>query len=108
MKILEVYGSDYGQAQAVLARVTAALEARGHAISIFKGDAIPSGVTVDGFDATVIAASVHMEHYQAYIRDFVQRHSSALQDRPSAFVSVSGTRSESLPEWRAEAEGYAQ
>lgn len=108
MRILVVYGSNYGQAQTVLQKITAVLEARGHAVSVFKGDAIPAGLAMEGFDAVVVAASVRMGKYQAYVRDFVERHSTALRARPTAFVSVSGTRPESMPEWRAEAQGYVR
>jgi menaquinone-dependent protoporphyrinogen oxidase len=108
MKILAVYGSNYGQAQAVLGRVTSALEARGHAVSAFKGDAIPADLAVEDFDAVVVAASIRMGRYQTYIRDFLKRHGAALTARPTAFVSVNGTRPESAPEWRAESQGYVQ
>lgn len=108
MKILAVYGSNYGQARTVVERVTAALEARGHAVSAFKGDAVPGGTSVEDFDAAVIAASVRMGKYQAYMGDFVKRHVEALSSRPSAFISVSGTRPESLPEWNEESRGYVR
>jgi len=108
MRVLAVYGSNYGQAEAVLRRVTGVLEARGHAVSVFKGDAIPAHLSLQDFDAIVVAASIRMGRYQAYMRDFVQGHRDALNACPTAFVSVNGTRPESNPEWRAEAEGYVQ
>jgi hypothetical protein len=83
MKILAVYGSNYGQAQAVLQRITAVLEARGHTVSVFKGDTIPEGLAVEDFDAVVVAASIIIGRYQAYIRDFVRRHGAALRPRRS-------------------------
>lgn len=106
MKILAVYGSNYGQAEAVLRRVAAALEARGHTVTVYKGDALPADLAVEGYDAVVVAASILLGRYQAYIRGFVKRHAAALSARPSAFISVNGTAPESLPAWRAEAEGY--
>jgi len=50
MKILAVYGSNYGQAQAVLQRITAVLEGRGHTVSVFRGNAIPADLAVEGFE----------------------------------------------------------
>ena len=108
MKILAVYGSNYGQAQAVLRRVTAVLEGRGHTVSVFKGNAIPADVAVEGFDAIVVAASIILGHYQTYIRDFVKRHHTALCALPTAFVSVNSTAPESMPEWRDTAQRYVQ
>jgi menaquinone-dependent protoporphyrinogen oxidase len=108
MKILAVYGSNYGQAQAVLGRVATALEARGHDVSTVKGDSTTKDLTIEGFDAVIVAASIRMGRYQTYIRDFVRRHGAVLRERPTAFVSVNGTRPESDPEWRAEAEGYVR
>ena len=108
MRILAVYGSNYGQAEAVLRRVTGVLEAGGHTVSVFKGDAIPTDLSVQGFDAVVVGASIRMGRYEAYMRDFVQGHRDTLNALPTAFVSVNGTRPESNPEWRAEAEGYVQ
>lgn len=108
MKILAVYGSNYGQAHAVLQRVKDALEARGHHVSAYKGDAVPAGLAVEDFDAAVLAASVRMGKYQPYMLDFAKRNAAALSALPTAFVSVNGTREESEPEWRDEAAGYVR
>jgi menaquinone-dependent protoporphyrinogen oxidase len=106
MKILAVYGSNYGQTEAVLRRVTEALEADGHVVSVLKGDAVPATTAVGDFDAAVIAASIRMGRYQTYMRDFAKRHSAALNALPTAFISVNGTRPESSPEWHADAKKY--
>jgi len=106
MKILAVYGSNYGQAEAVLRRVARVLESRGHVVTVFKGDALPASLAVEEFDAAVISASVIMGKHQAYIREFVRRHAPALRARPAAFISVNGTSPESAPEWRAAAQEY--
>jgi menaquinone-dependent protoporphyrinogen oxidase len=106
MKILAVYGSSYGQAQAVMRRVAAALEHSGHTVAIYRANAVPRSTSVADFDAVLIAASVIMGRYQRYVRAFVRRHLAALNDRPTAFVSVSGASPEDVPEWRAAASGY--
>ena len=106
MKILGVYGSEYGQAERVLLHVASALEGRGHTVQVFKGDALPAGVAVEDFDAVLVSASIIMGHYQRYIRDFVRAHLGALRGRPTAFISVSGSSPESMPEWRVAARGY--
>lgn len=106
MKILAVYGSNFGQAEAVLRRIAATLEGWGNAVVVYKGDAVPAGVAVEDFDAVVIAASIAVGKYQAYMREFVQRNLAALRERPTAFVSVNGANPETDPEWQVEARGY--
>jgi len=108
MNVLAVYGSNYGQAEAVLQRVSQVLETHGVDVTVFKGNDIPEDLAVEGFDAMVVAASIRMGRYQTYIRDFVKRHNAALCACPSAFVSVNGSQSESAPEWRDEAQGYVR
>lgn len=108
MKILAVYGSNYGQAAAVLGKVTAALEGRGHNVTTFKGDAVPAGLNVGDFDAAVLAASIRMGTYQPYMLQFARSHADALREVPVAFVSVNGTQEESTPAWREEAAGYVR
>jgi menaquinone-dependent protoporphyrinogen oxidase len=106
LRVLGVYGSSFGQAEAVLRRVAGALEARGHTVEVFKGDALPADLVVDDFDAVVVAASIIIGKYQPYIRQFVRRHAAGLRGRPTAFISVNGSSPESMPEWRAAATRY--
>lgn len=106
MRILAVYGSEYGQAESVVRRVAGALEARGNEVHAFKADAVPAGLVVEDFDATLVGASIIMGHYQKYVKAFVRRHLAALNARPTAFISVSGSSPESVPEWQTAAHGY--
>jgi len=106
MRILAVFGSEYGQAEKVVRRVTCALEARGHELHVFRADALPVGFAIEAFDAVLVGASIIMGHYQNYVRAFVRRNLAALSARPAAFVSVSGSSPESVPEWRTAARGY--
>lgn len=108
MKVLAVYGSTYGQAEAVMHRVAATLQADGHDVQTFRGDALPADLAVDGFDAVIVAASIIVGKYQAYIRSFVRRHAVALRTRPTAFISVSGTSPETLKAWRDAARAYVE
>lgn len=106
MRILGVYGSEYGQAESVLRRIGAILERRGHEVLVFKGDAVPGGVAVEDFDAVLVSGSIIMGRYQTYIRDFVRDHVGALRMLPTAFVSVNGHSDESSEAWRAAARRY--
>ena len=51
-----MYGSNYGQAETVLRKLTAALEVRAHCVSTIKGDAVPADLAVEDFDAAVARA----------------------------------------------------
>lgn len=106
MKILAVYGSNYGQAELVLRRVAGILEQHGHVVSVFKGDVVPTSIAVEDFDAVVVAGSIIVGRYQTYIRQFVRRHLAALRVRPTAFISVNGASPESVPQWQAAARRY--
>jgi len=106
MNILAVYGSNHGQTEAVVRRVAAALEGRGHAVRVLKGNAIPADVRVEAFDAVVVGASILVGRHQAYIVRFVQQNRDALRTRPGAFISVNGANPESMPAWRAAADRY--
>ncbi len=106
MKILAVYGSNYGQTEAVIRRIAQALEALGHEVNVFKGDSVPASVVVEDYGAVVVGASILVGKYQDYIRDFVTRNLPALQARPTAFVSVNGGNPESSPEWQVQAAQY--
>jgi len=108
MKILALYGSRYGQAEAVLNRVAGILEEGGHEVRVVSGKAVPFGLRVEDFDAVVIAASVLMGRYQHYVRRFVRERLRMLAGQPAAFISVSGASPESSPEWRAAAQGYVE
>jgi menaquinone-dependent protoporphyrinogen oxidase len=106
MKILAVYGSTYGQAEAVVRRVSGVLARAGHAVALHRADVVPKAMRVEDFDAVVVGASILFGRYQRYVRDFVSAHVAALNARPTAFVSVSGASPEALPAWRAAATGY--
>jgi menaquinone-dependent protoporphyrinogen oxidase len=106
MRILAVYGSEYGQAETVVRRVAGVLEARGHSLQVHRADGVPAMVAVESFDAVLVGASIIMGHYQKYVREFVRGHLAELRARPTAFISVSGSSPESVPEWRSAARGY--
>jgi menaquinone-dependent protoporphyrinogen oxidase len=108
MKILALYGSSYGQAEAVLQRIGHLLEEQGNVVTVIKGDALPRDLVLEEFDAVIMAASIIMGRYQSYIRKFAQRYAAQLNALPTAFVSVNGHASESSPEWRSAAQKYVR
>jgi menaquinone-dependent protoporphyrinogen oxidase len=106
MKILAVYGSKYGQTEAVVRRVADALESGGHSVRLVSGKHLPMGLRVSDYEAVVIAASVILGRYQPYIRRFIRTQRAMLASRPTAFISVNGASPESSPEWKEAADEY--
>ena len=86
MRILIVYGTTDGHTAALAAFAAQALRNAGHDVLTSPAAA---GPPPSGFDAAIIAASLHAGHYQAPVIDYVRTHRAALSERPSAFVSVS-------------------
>jgi menaquinone-dependent protoporphyrinogen oxidase len=108
MKIWIVFGSKFGQTEAVAHRVAKGLRAHGHLVTVSRRDHIASSLSVDDFDVVLVAGSVILGRYQRYIRDFVRRNLRALRARPTGFISVNGTSPETVPEWRTAAKGYVE
>lgn len=106
MRILAIYGTRYGQAEAVLTRVARGLASAGHEVTIMRGDRSPGSRGVRQYGAVVVAASVIRGRYQAYIRKFVIGHRDVIQARFSAFLSVSGAAPESDAAWRTGAQRH--
>ena len=89
-RVLVVYGSTYGQTDRVAHRIAAVLSSAGHVVDIHKADQLPDALWLATYDGFVVAASVLMGHHQEYVRDFVRRNATSLNEAPSAFVSVCG------------------
>lgn len=105
-KILALYGTAYGQTEKITRRIAAHLVALGHTVTLLRGDALPAGLTLEEYDAFLIAASVIRERHQPYIVEFVRRHAGRLNHVPSAFVSVCGAAIGTSPAEQAEAHRY--
>jgi menaquinone-dependent protoporphyrinogen oxidase len=106
MKILALYGTRFGQAEAVLRRVVRRLSTAGHSVTLVNARTIPESLRLDHFDGVVVAASIIMGRHPSHIRAWARSHAAALSRLPGAFISVSGTSPESRPEWRKGAEEY--
>jgi len=105
-KILAVYGTAYGQTEKIVRRLAATLGERGMAVTACKADALPPGFTPDGYDGSLVAASIIGGRHQAYVRGFVRAYRLWLDATPSAFVSVSGSAANATPAKQAEARRY--
>jgi menaquinone-dependent protoporphyrinogen oxidase len=98
-KVLVLFASKHGHTARVAARIAAGLEAAGIDATVHRAHgSVPSPV---GFDAALLAGSVHAGHHQREILSYAKEHHVALNLRPSAFVSVSLTAADDTEEARA-------
>lgn len=89
MRILILFATIEGHTRKIVEHISSALEKAGHdvhAINATQEDAVPAA---DAFDASIIAAPVHIGTFPAPIRRLVKTNAETLMARPGAFISVS-------------------
>lgn len=89
MKLLLVYGTTEGQTQKVATFVADHLAQRGHQTQLVNAIEATAATDPAGFDAVIVAASIHAGRYQSAVTHFVREHLSAINARRNAFLSVS-------------------
>jgi menaquinone-dependent protoporphyrinogen oxidase len=99
-RVLVVYGTSHGQTAKIAGRVRDLLTARGFDVTLAKGDTLPAGFSLAGYQGAVIGASIIIGGHQRYIRRFVLAHRDELAGLTSAFFSVSGSAGSPFPEER--------
>jgi menaquinone-dependent protoporphyrinogen oxidase len=87
MKLLIVYGTTEGQTSKVVRQIEKHAFAAGWQVEAYNAIEYPP--SPHGFDAVIIAGSVHMMKYQDALIHYATAHADALTHRPNAFVSVS-------------------
>ncbi len=97
---LIVYASTHGHTARIAARIAESMRAQGLEIDlrdVAKADDAKPG----RYDVVVVGASLHQEHHQKAIVEWVKEHRAALAQQPSAFFSVSLAAAEDSDESRA-------
>jgi len=89
MKLLILYGTTEGQTRKIAHFVEDEMEEQGWSVNLFN--LTEESREPKGYDAVVVASSIHMGKYQTAVADYVIRHAEALNQLPSAFLSVSLT-----------------
>jgi menaquinone-dependent protoporphyrinogen oxidase len=103
-RILLVYASRHGHTAKVAARLAEAIHAAGGSVDVRSiADGAPR---LDGYDATVVGASVHAGHYQRELVEWITAHRTRLAAMPSAFFSVCLTAADDTDESRAATRAY--
>ncbi|MEQ1757251.1 MAG: flavodoxin domain-containing protein [Vicinamibacterales bacterium] len=86
-RVLILYGTTEGHTGRIARTIGDNLRAEEVAADVVEaGPGAPSPVH---YDAVIVAASVHAGAYQKPVCQWARRYAAALNDRPSAFVSVS-------------------
>jgi menaquinone-dependent protoporphyrinogen oxidase len=101
-RILVLYGTTERHTEKIAKAIGARLRADGIEISIVEAgtrDPLPSG-----YDAVVVAASLHAGQYQKAVAQWVRRHLAGLNLVPTAFVSVCLATASKRPGAAAEVE----
>jgi len=104
MNILIIYGTTEGQTRKIAARTATHIRERGHHVDLLDSAAPTADLKLGDFHAFIVAASVHQEHHQDAITNFVFAQHKLLNARPSAFISVS--LSAALEDEKPEAQKY--
>lgn len=85
-RILVFYGTTEGQTAKVARFLGDTLRAGGLSTDVV--DARTASPSPDGYDAVIVAASVHASGYQRAVQGWVRAHAQELNDKPTAFISV--------------------
>jgi menaquinone-dependent protoporphyrinogen oxidase len=88
MKILIVYATTEGQTRRICQACAETLISAGHSVELLQASGADE-IDIARFDAAILAASLHMQHYQKEMVHFAAKHATALMHLPTMFLSVS-------------------
>lgn len=104
-RILVVYGTTEGHTRKVAHYIAHVARERGHRMTVLDASLDPDP---DGYDAVVVAASVHQLRHQSSVTHFAHRHRRVLNSIPTAFFSVSLSAALGDPHHQVEAREVAE
>lgn len=101
MKLLIIYGTTEGQTRKICEFLQKEAQNKGLTVTLAdasQSEAVPSP---KGYEAVIVAASVHMGEYQSSIEHYVRENHKLLNLVPGLFLSVSLTAATDEPEsWK--------
>ena len=103
---LILYGTGEGQTAKIAEQIATTLSERGHEASAIDVRDRPESFTLEGYDAAVVGASIHVGKHQDAVRDFVTANRDVLSGMPTAFFQVS--LSSANEKKHEEAAGYVE
>jgi menaquinone-dependent protoporphyrinogen oxidase len=107
LRILIAYDTTEGQTRTIAQHVVDAIVRSGKEVQVIDIRRPPTGFTLDGFDAILIGASIHMSKHSRQLSEFVRRHIARLNAVHSGFFSVSLSAAGSEKE-RADASHFVE
>ncbi|MGH1359387.1 MAG: flavodoxin domain-containing protein [Burkholderiaceae bacterium] len=88
MLVLVIYGTVEGHTGKIAGKVASQIEAAGHQVNLT--DVRQPGFAVPGqFDAAIVCAPIHLGEYPAPVVQFLHDYAAALNQIPSALITVS-------------------
>lgn len=101
MKILIAYATSEGQTRKICRFAADWCADAGHSVELLPlADA--GDVDLARFDGAILAASVHVGHYQRALADFCETRAGALSGLPTLFLSVSlAAAGHNAEDWKA-------
>jgi menaquinone-dependent protoporphyrinogen oxidase len=85
--MLVIYGTTEGQTAKIAGALASTFRKYGVSVDLAEAGSAWDPEPED-YAAVIVAASVHAGSYQRQLRRWVRSHAEALQERPTAFVSV--------------------
>ncbi|WP_375688300.1 flavodoxin domain-containing protein [Pseudooceanicola sp. LIPI14-2-Ac024] len=100
MRILIIYASREGQARKIARRAAERIADAGHAVELMPVAEAERG-DVARCDRVILAASIHVGHYDPAVATFVAEAAEALRRVPTLFLSVSlAAAGHTAEDWR--------
>lgn len=87
--ILIAYDTTEGQTRNIAQHLADAITRSGKEVEVIDIRRPPTDFTLEGFDAILVGASIHMSKHSRQLSEFVGRHIGRLNAVPSGFFSVS-------------------
>jgi len=107
-RILIAYNTHEGQTAKIADALAAEARARGHEVDELDVAEDDSSYDFQVYDGFIVGGPINRLHHDAALVDFVVRHLELLDERPSAFFSVSLTAASDEAEHQAAAQKLAQ
>lgn len=101
MKLLVAYASSEGQTRKIARHVADRIADAGHGVELMRLDDA-GGLDLGRFDGAIMAASIHVGHYQRALGEFAADAAETLKGLPNLFLSVSlAAAGHDAEDWRA-------
>lgn len=100
-RILVLYGTTEGQTAKICEFATEKLRQKGFEVTLVDAARADRDIPVSGYDAALIAASLHIGGFQKSVLRLVEENAAALAAIPNAFLSVSlSAAGEDASDWK--------